>query len=93
MNSSKRCSSLPIIFADLILNELKNDCLKKKEKKCLPRSIAKLSTNWTSLIKSQIQFWCKESKIRIPRACWDLKRLHYFGDVYLTKKNEMQRNW
>ncbi|KAM1431902.1 hypothetical protein FF1_014103 [Malus domestica] len=24
--------------------------------------------------------------------CWGLKRLHYFGDVYLTKKNVMQRN-
>ncbi|KAM1399517.1 hypothetical protein ACFX2F_026924 [Malus domestica] len=25
-------------------------------------------------------------------SCWGLKRLHYFGDVYLTKKNVMQQN-
>ncbi|KAB2596752.1 bidirectional sugar transporter NEC1-like [Pyrus ussuriensis x Pyrus communis] len=26
------------------------------------------------------------------KGCWGLKMLHYFGDVYLTKKNVMQRN-
>ncbi|KAM1369473.1 hypothetical protein ACFX2I_039953 [Malus domestica] len=35
-----------------------------------------------------------QSKCEFVRSmnCWGLKRLHYFGDVYLTKKNVMQRN-